>query len=238
MNSRYCCLLLTLVVLFSARVGAVKPYLDKSRVPDATHYLPAPPDSSYMLMSGDYGRYWWGKQLRPTERGERARQDANCNTDYFCKVFSEAMGVTLSKENTPEIYELLNRAVQTIDLGDHNAKDYYARRRPYMVFAEPTMVPKDEEPLSHNGSYPSGHTVCGWSAALLLTEINPDAAEQLLKIGYEYGQSRVIAGFHWQSDVDAGRAVASAGFAVLHANQDFMVQMAKARKEFSKKKGK
>ena len=228
-------LILLLFGVSSAIAWSAKPYLKKNEMPDATNYLPAPPDSSYMLMAGDYGRYWWGKSLRPTERGERARQDAECNADYICRIFSPAMGITLSKDSTPAIYELLNRAVETIDLGDHKAKAFYSRRRPYMVFDEPTLVPNDEEVLRKNGSYPSGHTVCGWSAALLLTEINPDAAEEILRIGYEYGQSRVIAGFHWQSDVDAGRAVAAAGYAFLHSNKDFLQQMTKAKLEFRQK---
>jgi len=231
---------LLLLVLLPLTVAAAEPktYLGKSQMPDALAWLPVPPDSSYMLMAGDYGRYWWGKSLRGTERGERAREDAQCNAAYLCSIFSEPMGMTLSKEATPAIYELLETAVQTIDQTDRHAKDHYMRRRPYMVFAEPTLVPKDEEPLSKNGSYPSGHTVCGWSCALLLAEINPEAANGIFKVGYEYGQSRVIAGFHWQSDVDAGRAVASAGYAVLHANEQFMQQMEKAKKEFAKKKKK
>jgi acid phosphatase (class A) len=235
MKMRKILLLLLLLPAMTAAVAGPKTYLEKSQMPDALAWLPVPPDSSYMLMAGDYGRYWWGKSLRGTERGERAREDAECNAGYFCRIFSEPMGITLSKEETPAIYELLERAVQTIDQTDHNTKNHYMRRRPYMVFAEPTMVPKDEEPLSKNGSYPSGHTVCGWSCALLLSEINPEAANRLFKVGYEYGQSRVIAGFHWQSDVDAGRAVASAGYAVLHTNDEFRKQMTLAQKEFAKK---
>ncbi|MBQ7191953.1 MAG: phosphatase PAP2 family protein [Paludibacteraceae bacterium] len=228
------CFLCLLVGTISVSAKDVKTYVTKKEIPDATFYLPAPPDSLYELMAGDYGRYWWGKSLRNTPRGERAREDAKCNADYFCTIFSEAMGITLSKDNTPEIYELLNRAVQTIDLGDRGTKKHYQRRRPYMVFSEPTLVPEDEEHLSKNGSYPSGHTVCGWSTALLLTEINPTAATEILRIGYEYGQSRVIAGFHWQSDVDAGRAVAAAGYAYLHSNEEFLAQMQKAKQEFKR----
>lgn len=47
------------------------------------------------------------------------------------------------------------------------------------------------------------------------------------------GQSRVICGYHFQSDVDAGRIVASAVVARLHANDDFNAQLAKAKVEFA-----
>jgi acid phosphatase (class A) len=49
-----------------------------------------------------------------------------------------------------------------------------------------------------------------------------------------YGQSRVIAGYHWQSDVDAGRIAASAGIARLHADKRFQRLLKKARREYHK----
>ena len=103
-----------------------------------------------------------------------------------------------------------------------------------MVFHEPSLKPEDDAPLSKNGSFPSGHTILGWSAALLLSEINPDRADQLVNRGYIYGESRVIAGAHWQSDVNAGYLYASVAYAKLHTSDRFLKQMAKARKEFAR----
>lgn len=54
--------------------------------------------------------------------------------------------------------------------------------------------------------------------------MNPDRQDSILKRGYEMGQSRVICGYHFQSDVDAARLVASAVVARLHANDNFMKQ--------------
>ena len=113
-------------------------------------------------------------------------------------------------------------------------KATYGRLRPYVRFNEPTLFPGDEEELRDQGSYPSGHTVRGWGMALLLCEINPDAQNELFKLGYEWGQSRVIAGYHWQSDVDASRMLAAACYARLHACEEFLKDMAEARKEFKK----
>lgn len=88
--------------------------------------------------------------------------------------------------------------------------------------------------LCNTGSYPSGHTVRGWGMALLLCEINPAAQDELFKLGYEWGQSRVIAGFHWQSDVDASRMLAAACYARLHTCKEFLDDMSAAKKEFDK----
>lgn len=73
--------------------------------------------------------------------------------------------------------------------------------------------------------------------ALLLSDINPAVADQLLARGYEYGQSRVIAGYHWQSDVDAGRLGGSVLYAKLQGNERFRNQLARAKQEFDQLTG-
>ena len=72
----------------------------------------------------------------------------------------------------------------------------------------------------------------GWVAAMLLAEINPAGADEIYARGWEYGESRVIVGAHWQSDVDASRIAASIGFAALHTSPEFLLQMARAKSEF------
>ena len=92
-------------------------------------------------------------------------------------------------------------------------------------------MPKSEEGSRRSGSYPSGHTVRGWGMALVLAELNPERQDTLLKAGYEWGQSRVIAGYHWQSDVDASKLLASATFAAMHSNETYREDVAAAREE-------
>lgn len=75
----------------------------------------------------------------------------------------------------------------------------------------------------------------GWGIALVLAEINPARQDEVLKRGYEYGESRVIVGFHYQSDVDHARILTSALINRLHANDDFIKQMQKAKAEFLSK---
>lgn len=67
---------------------------------------------------------------------------------------------------------------------------------PFSFFNEMTCNPEQQEELSTNGSYPSGHTAIGWATALVLAEINPDRQNEILKRGFEMGQSRVICGYH------------------------------------------
>lgn len=46
--------------------------------------------------------------------------------------------------------------------------------------------------------------------------------------------SRVICGYHWQSDIDAARIIAAAVVARLHGKAVFTQQMEKAKAEFKR----
>lgn len=225
-----------LLLSFSMMAEKPHPYFTSPEMPNALHYLPGPPQTNEMRFAYDTAQYNWGKRTRDTPRGEKARLDAEYSLGRMADIFSPVMGIEISENNTPQIWKLLKDATKTADFACDSAKITYMRARPYMVFQEPTLMPEDEEPLSHNGSYPSGHTTLGWTTALILCEINPIAEDAILKEGFEYGQSRVIAGFHWQSDVDAARLVASAAFARLHTSKAYLKQLRKAQKEYNRLK--
>ena len=103
------------------------------------------------------------------------------------------------------------------------------------VPGEHTLMPELEEELNPHKSHPSGHTLLGWSSALLMMEINPDRANEIMARGYRYGENRVVVGAHWQSDTDAARLAASVAYAKLHTSERFLEQMKKAREEFKAK---
>lgn len=68
---------------------------------------------------------------------------------------------------------------------------------------------------------------------MILTEIVPDRTNPILTRGYAFGESRVICGAHWQSDVAAGRIVASGVVARLHADPEFCTQVEAAEAEIT-----
>lgn len=86
-----------------------------------------------------------------------------------------------------------------------------------------------------NDSYPSGHAAIGSAWALVLAQLAPEKAEALARRGYEFGQSHVICGVHWQSDVDAGRPVGSVALAGLQSEPLFQEQMILAKQELASK---
>ena len=216
-----------------------EPYFTSKEMPDMLNWYKAPPKEDSEEFIRDVKRYYWGKiqRLNP-ERAAIAMRDARYGLATIIREYSVPFGLQISRQNTPEIYKLLQDALATTDSICKLPKAKYMRPRPFVVFNEKTLVPKDEPSLRLNGSYPSGHSILGWSAALLMSEVNPEAADTLLARGQMYAESRVIVGAHWQSDIEAGIQAASVAYMKLHTSERFLRQMAAARKEFAKLKGK
>lgn len=216
-------------------------FLEMGDCANSLELLPGPPDVQSIAFMYDKARYEWGKSLRNTERGEQAFQDARVEGQDLPNAYSEAFGVAINPQDTPEIYRLIvGMREDAGDLATRDAKTYYNRVRPFKYYNEMTCNPEQQEELSTNGSYPSGHSSLGWATALVLAELNPDRQDEILERGFQMGESRVICGYHFQSDVDAGRITGSACVARLHADPNFTKQLEKAKKEMSrlKKEGK
>jgi len=214
-------------------------YFSFRELPNMLKWCPAPPDTVGAAFAYDIMQYMWGKEMRQKdkERTEIAIRDAVYSLECIAQEYSEPFGLKISEEETPEIWRLLRDAKATGENISNFPKFYYKRIRPFMRFHEHTATPQFEPDLRRNFSYPSGHTILGWCSALLLSEINPERADTLLKRGYMYGESRVIVGAHWQSDVDAGRLAAAAAYSRMHTNERFLEQMQLARQEFRIKTG-
>lgn len=229
-------LLMTAAVCAQAQ-SKPEPYFSFRELPNMLKWAPAPPDTMGAAFTYDIMQYMWGKEMRQNkERADIAIRDAVYSLECIAQEFSEPFGLTISEENTPEIWKLLRDAKATCEAISGFPKYYYKRKRPFVRFQEPTATPQFEPELRRNFSYPSGHTILGWASALLLTEINPERADTILARGMMYGESRVIVGAHWQSDVDAGRLAAAAAYARMHTSDRFLEQMRRARQEFQKKR--
>ena len=119
--------------------------------------LPPPPQPGSTGFSNDEARYLWGKMQRDTPRGDQASADAHLSGDGVPDAMSEAFGIRISQETTPQIYKLVLRMREDAgDLATRSAKKYYNRIRPFKYYGVPTCNSKQEGELSTNGSYPSG----------------------------------------------------------------------------------
>lgn len=221
----------------SAQQAAVTPYLPVEQMPDLIKCLPAPPAFDSPEFAYDMMRYTWGKQQRLNpERAAIARRDAVWSYEALVAEFAVPFGLEVNREATPEIWKLLETSLTTTDAIRVAPKAHYLRQRPFERY-EDKLLTDEEDELRGEGSYPSGHTMRGWMCALLMAEIAPEHADTLFARGWMYGESRVIVGAHWQSDVDASRVAASIGYCALQGSPEFREQMRRAQAEYKEKTG-
>lgn len=228
---------IVLALSVSAQQAAVTPYLTVEQMPDLIKCLPAPPAFDSPEFAYDMMRYVWGKQQRLNpERAAIARRDAIWSYEALVNEFVVPFGLEVNREATPEIWKLLETSLTTTDAIRVAPKAHYLRQRPFERY-EDKLLTDEEDELRGEGSYPSGHTMRGWMCALLMAEIAPEHADTLFARGWMYGESRVIVGAHWQSDVDASRVAASIGYCALQGSPEFREQMRRAQAEYREKTG-
>ncbi len=208
-------------------------FLKASDYPDFKTALPLPPAPDSKLDTRDKLIYKQTRNLKGTQAWTDAAMGADMNAENIAHLFSKPLGVTISEQTTPWLFYIIKRVRSDSSLGIVKAaKKYYARPRPFVYYKDRTCSTKEvEQDHLTSGSYPSHHSSYGSLVALILAEINPQRQNEILAMGQKYGENRVVCGFHWQSDVEAGRLIAGYINARLHADQAFMEALAKAKQE-------
>ena len=98
---------------------------------------------------------------------------------------------------------LLNVAVYDAQVVAWDAKYAYNRVRPAGLMAGLDVVAQH----TNSPSYPSEHAVAAGAASAVLAYIYPDLAQEFMDKAQAAAQSRVLAGAHYPSDVEAGLAL-------------------------------
>lgn len=203
--------------------------------PEALKYLPGYPSfDDKEAFFNDSLYYRRGFALRDTERGRQAVIDAQNNLDFYLKRFGAAMGADLSEEDTPAIARYLKTTYSFARSGISTAKDAFSRQRPYSYFNETSAVPEDEAAFGAFTSYPSGHSIRAWAITLALIAIDDQHQYEIIKVGNELCESRIITGFHYVSDVEAAKLAASIAFAKIVSDPEYIKLMELACHELKK----
>jgi len=199
--------------------------------PDERIFLPPPPADPSIAGRADLAIFKSTRVLAGTARWDMAAHDASVSPQDLLADFGCAFGATLTTSDTPALSRLSARTMSDAVRIVGSAKDRYQRARPFLRAKGPICIATDD--LGRSGSYPSGHATVGWLYGMILAELVPDHASEVLARGRAYGESRVVCGVHYQSDVEAGRTTAAALFAALHSSQAFQTDMIAAGAELS-----
>jgi len=221
-------------LLSQGRSGYVIGYLTTAELPDSLALVPPPPTTGSTALALDEDIYRTTRMLRDTPRWKLAAKHANLEFPNAADTFSCVLDMPISEAATPHLNILLRRIRGDASRANDKAKDFYKRQRPYMTRGDSNCTPNEK---LRPDAYPSGHASIGWAWSLVLAEIALERGNEILARGLAFGQSRIVCGSHWKSDVEAGRLVGAATVSRLHANPEFTAQLALARKEIEAARG-
>ena len=229
------------LVMITAPLHAEEGYLNVTELPEIAVWLPAAPSDGSVQEASDLERYFATRSLVGLARGEEAVRDNVYDPRDVIGRFQNAMGFELSPSNSPRLFAMMDRVMRDEERMLKPVKKPIAeggRVRPYVRFEALASCPHERDDrlwhLAASGSYPSGHAMLGWTWALLLAEALPEQADEIFATGYSFGESRLVCGFHYPSDLQAGRLASSALVARLHADLEFSEDWAIARQEIDR----
>ena len=248
-----------LLLLLQATPGVClsnSPYLAPGAF-DSIHLLPPPPAADSAAQRQDVDGVVSAQKAASPERVKRAEDDAKVDIAHFAPVLAP----NFSFDGVPGVVAFFRKVGNDTRTPVNMAKDCWERKRPFLAdtrvhppgtmqqetanrpgapventaphdAASPCLPVEPTPPFSY--SYPSGHSTFGAMTAILLANMVPEKRGELFARGWDYGQSRVIGGVHFPSDVESGRIEATAMVALMMQNPDFRNDFAAARAELRK----
>ncbi|MEJ5156203.1 phosphatase PAP2 family protein [Gluconobacter wancherniae] len=172
-------------------------------LPDGRQFLAGPPDRQSAAFQDDLRVFHATRALKDSPRWRLARLDADHSDTALARDFSCAAGFRIDLAETPHLVRFLRRSRHAIRRRVTEEKHLWHRTRPFVGNDLPVCVGKNTD-LDGHASYPSGHATAGFTMALLLADLLPDQREAIMTRGHVFGESRLVCGVHWKSDVEAG----------------------------------
>ena len=175
---------------------------------DLPTILPPPPVADTKAERDDISTVIAIQAASSPERRAQAVADAEISPERFAGAL---LGPAFTRANLPKTFAVLRRVAHEGGALSERAKDFWKRPRPFLVDARITsLVPKPPNP-----AYPSGHTTYAYEMAIVLGAMLPERRADLFARAADYGQSRIIVGVHYLTDIDAGRVAGTAIAALL-----------------------
>jgi acid phosphatase (class A) len=211
---------------------AIKPYLGPAGLPDTLKILPPAPQKGDVRYETDRKMFLGTRNLAGTPRFALALNDDQLSSQALMKDFRCALGVELTTKNAPKFMSMIPRVGRDASIATNLPKDHWKRQRPFLIDSGPTCIDQTG-PIKDTWDYPSGHNTYSWAIGLILAELVPDRATEILVRARAYGESRLICGVHNMSAVENGRTNGGILVAALHSSPQFRTDMAAVRREIA-----
>src|SRR6266567_2231256 len=227
---------------------------------DAVNLLPPPPEPNSTEQKRDVERVLQTQKTSTPERMRLAQADARVDLSRFADV----LGPNFMPDKMPVVAAFFRKVARDTGPVVGMAKDCWERPRPFVVNAQihppgqmqqataiaPGTVAQNTAPHGPGSpclpagptpafsySYPSGHSTFGAVTGILLANMVPEKRRELFARAWDYGESRVVGGVHFPTDVESGRIEATAMVALMMQNAEFRADLAAARVELRRSLG-
>jgi len=218
-------LLVTAAALAGAAPGGGKAPLLSAADIDPALVLPPPPVPGSAQAKAEIAELHAIEAVRTDAEESDARLDGDTKS---ATIFAEVLGPRFDLARLPATSALLALVRQSEKAAVDRGKDEFKRPRPYAIDTTLKSCKRNDDPLS---SYPSGHTSMAFSMGETLARLVPEKAPMLLARAARYGQSRIVCGQHFRSDVSAGQMLGLLIAERLMAKPEFQTAFAAARAE-------
>lgn len=203
-------------------------YLSGAAVPDMIRVMPTAPAEGSPREIADREIFKATRSLQGSARWKLAQSDNDMSVKGILAAFRCAIGLSVDRGNAPRLAALLARVSTDVYDLTAPAKKYYHRERPFLLDQGPVCVVRPDTP-----DYPSSHSTFGWATGLILAELVPDRAADVMARGRSFGESRVVCGVHNASAVEGGRVVGAALIAALNAIPEFRTDLDAVKTELA-----
>ncbi|MEO7690380.1 MAG: phosphatase PAP2 family protein [Sphingomonas sp.] len=192
---------------------------------DPALVLPPPPVAGSEQAKAELAELHAAEDARSADDEADARRDGDTKS---ATIFAEVLGPRFDLAKLPATSALLTLVRDSEKATVDRGKTEFRRPRPYAIDPSLRSCKRNEDPLS---SYPSGHTSMAFSMGEVLARLVPEKAGPLLARAARYGQTRIVCGQHFRSDVSAGQMLGVLIAERLMTKPEFKVGFAAARAE-------
>lgn len=218
----------------AARVAAAPPgYLDAAEVEALAAAAPPPPAPGSTVDQSDKDRSTRMATLENTDRWLLATAHAELRPPLALQHFNCVLGVRLEPQQTPELTRLMQRLFHDADAAAETVKARAFRARPVGDDPSRQACQRLTEAGRRSASYPSGSSTVAVVYGEAFVALAPDRAAEIRRMAHEIGQSRLVCGMHYPSDVAAGEDLGRVVYARAADQPEFATDLAAARAELA-----
>jgi acid phosphatase (class A) len=214
------------VLVAAARVCAA--HFAEFTAGDVLALVPPPPASRSLVEQSELEVVLQLQRARTDAQAKRAAEIDGEDIFYFGR---DALGSGFTAENYPLTAGLFAALREDFLALNRTAKAAFSRRRP--PFVDSRVQPALR--VSDSGSYPSGHGMQSALWCAILGELAPEHRATFEERARESRWSRLLAGVHFPSDVEAGRVIGEAFAKKVISHPDFQRRLQLARGEFRRR---